>query len=223
MTVTAAQLESCEDGLISGDVGPLEIVVDCPESADETAPVAVICHPHPLYGGTLSNKVVHILASSFNRLGLAAVRFNFRGVGRSVGQFDNAVGEVDDLTAVVEWVRSQRPAAPIWLAGFSFGAYVALKAHADLQVERLLLVAPPLSLYSVTDVPPVKIPWLVIQGGEDEVIDAGQVRNWLDQQHHNPPQQIWLDEAGHFFHGRLNQVRDAIVEKWGEKVPVQTV
>jgi alpha/beta superfamily hydrolase len=200
--------------LINGPVGKLELRVDEPEAVEQSAPVAVICHPHPLHGGTLTNKVVHILASAFNRLGLMAVRFNFRGVGRSDGSFDNAVGEVDDLAAVVAWVRAERPGAPIWLAGFSFGAYVALKGHARLGAERLLLVAPPLSLYSVVDIPPVEIPWLVIQGGEDEVIDAQQVRIWLEQQQQNPPQLVWLEDSGHFFHGRLNQVRDAVVEYW---------
>jgi len=209
------QLDACSKGVIEGPVGSLEVVVDCPAQAQASAPVVVICHPHPLHGGTLTNKVVHILASAFNRLDLMAVRFNFRGVGRSDGSFDNAVGEVDDLAAVVDWVRAERPDAPIWLAGFSFGAYVALKAHARLGAERLLLVAPPLSLYSVADIPPVEIPWLVIQGGEDEVIDAEQVRDWLEQQQQNPPQLVWLDDSGHFFHGRLNQVRDAVVEHWG--------
>lgn len=201
--------------LINGPAGKLELRVDEPEAVEQSAPVVVICHPHPLHGGTLTNKVVHILASAFNRLGLTAVRFNFRGVGRSEGSFDNAVGEADDLAAVVEWVRAERPEAPIWLAGFSFGAYVALKAHARLGVARLLLVAPPLSLYPVADIPPVEIPWLVIQGGEDEVIDAEQVREWLEQQRQNPPQRVWLDDSGHFFHGRLNQVRNAVVELWG--------
>lgn len=201
---------------INGPAGQLEIQVEQPANEDPAAPVAVICHPHPLHGGSLNNKVVHILASAFNRMGLSAVRFNFRGVGRSGGEFDNAVGEVEDLAAVVSWVRNQRPDAPIWLAGFSFGAYVALKAHAELQAERLLLVAPPLSLYPVDDIPPVEVPWLVVQGGQDEVIDANQVREWLGRLGQNPPELVWLDEAGHFFHGRLNEVRDALIEKWSE-------
>lgn len=204
---------------INGPAGQLELRVEEPATAAPDAPVAVLCHPHPLHGGSLTNKVVHILASAMNRLGAVAVRFNFRGVGRSEGGFDNMVGELDDLRAVVSWVRRQRPDAPLWLVGFSFGAQVALKMHAELDARRLLVVAPPLSLYGTADLPPVAIPWLVVQGGEDEVIDAGQVRDWLAQQTDNPPQQIWLAEAGHFFHGRLNEVRDAVVEHWGDSAP----
>jgi hypothetical protein len=199
---------------INGPAGQLELRIDRPDTDTTDAPVAVLCHPHPLHGGSLNNKVVHILASSMNRLGAVAVRFNFRGVGRSEGAFDNAVGELDDLRAVIAWVRKQRPASPLWLGGFSFGAYVALRTHAEFKVERLLLVAPPLSLYPVDDIPTVAVPWLVIQGGADEVIDAEQVREWLDRQQTNPPQRIWMDKAGHFFHGRLNIVRDALVEAW---------
>lgn len=207
---------------IQGPAGQLELRIDQPDNVAADAPVAVLCHPHPLHGGSLNNKVVHILASSMNRLGAVAVRFNFRGVGRSEGAFDNAVGEQDDLRAVIDWVRKQRPTAPLWLGGFSFGAYVALRTHAEFGVERLLLVAPPLSLYPVDDIPPVAVPWLVIQGGADEVINATQVREWLDRPQQNPPQIIWMEEAGHFFHGRLNTVRDALVEAWSPRSPAAT-
>ena len=157
-----------------------------------------------------------------NRLGATAVRFNFRGVGRSEGEFDNMVGELEDLRAVVDRVREQYPDAPLWLGGFSFGAQVALKMHAQLGAERLLLVAPPLSLYGVDDIPPVAISWLVIQGSEDEVIDAAQVRDWVARQTDNPPQFIWLDGASHFFHGRLNEVRDAVISEWQTLSPAVT-
>ena len=203
--------------LIEGPAGKLEVKVEEPDNPAPQAPVAVLCHPHPLHGGSLTNKVVHILASTMNRLGAMAVRFNFRGVGRSEGEFDNMVGELEDLRAVVEWVRKQYPGAPLWLGGFSFGAQVALKLHAQLGAERLLVAAPPLSLYGTDDLPGIAIPWLVIQGSEDEVIDAGQVRDWVARQTDNPPRLIWLDGAGHFFHGRLNEVREAVIEQWGEK------
>ncbi|MDZ7661952.1 alpha/beta hydrolase [Thiohalophilus sp.] len=188
--------------------------VEKPDNPAQQAPVAVLCHPHPLHGGSLTNKVVHILAATMNKLGATAVRFNFRGVSRSEGEFDNMVGELDDLRAVVEWVREQYPDAPLWLGGFSFGAQVALKMHARVGAERLLVAAPPLSLYGTDDLPEIAIPWLVIQGSEDEVIDAHQVRDWVARQTANPPQLIWLDGAGHFFHGRLNEVREAVIEEW---------
>lgn len=203
-----------QNQLIEGSVGKLEVRVEEPDTPASDGPVAVLCHPHPLHGGSLTNKVVHILASTMNRLGATAVRFNFRGVGRSEGEFDNMVGEQDDLRAVVDWVREHYPGAPLWLGGFSFGAQVALKMHAQVGAERLLVAAPPLSLYGSDDLPEIAIPWLVIQGSEDEVIDAGQVRDWVERQSHNPPRLIWLDGAGHFFHGRLNEVREAVISEW---------
>ncbi|TDY04267.1 alpha/beta hydrolase [Thiohalophilus thiocyanatoxydans] len=208
-----------QNQLIEGPAGKLEIRVEEP---DHPAPVAVLCHPHPLHGGSLTNKVVHILASTMNRLGARAVRFNFRGVGRSEGQFDNMVGELEDLRAVVDWVREHYPGAPLWLGGFSFGAQVALKMHAQVGAERLLVAAPPLSLYGSDDLPEIAIPWLVIQGSADEVIDAAQVRDWAARQTHNPPRLIWLDGASHFFHGRLNELRDAVIEAWPTLSPGAT-
>jgi len=211
-----------QNQLIEGAIGKLEVKVEEPDHPAPQAPVAVLCHPHPLHGGSLTNKVVHILAATMNRLGARAVRFNFRGVGRSGGEFDNMVGELDDLHAVVDWAREHYPDAPLWLGGFSFGAQVALKMHAQLGAERLLVAAPPLSLYGSDDLPEIAIPWLVIQGSADEVIDAHQVRDWVARQTRNPPRLIWLEGAGHFFHGRLNEVREAVIEAWPTLSPPAT-
>ncbi|MFO8024347.1 alpha/beta hydrolase [Thiohalophilus sp.] len=211
-----------QNQLIEGPVGKLEVKVEEPDNPAPGGAVAVLCHPHPLHGGTLTNKVVHILAATMNRLGATTVRFNFRGVGRSQGEFDNMIGELDDLRAVVEWVREQYPGAPLWLGGFSFGAQVALKMHAQVGAERLLVAAPPLSLYGTDDLPGIAIPWLVIQGSEDEVIDAARVRDWVARQTDNPPRLIWLDGASHFFHGRLNEVREAVIEEWPALSPAAT-
>ena len=197
--------------LIPGPAGDIEVRLESLDEADSTveahpAPLAIICHPHPVYGGTMTNKVVHILAAGFRELGAHTLRFNFRGVGRSAGEFDNGRGETDDLGAVVKWARTRFPGSPLWLAGFSFGAWIALKSTAQLQPERLVLVAPPVDMYDFSAIPEVSVPWMVIQGGEDEVVSATAVADWAAQRQ-PAPQFKRLDSAGHFFHGQLNGLK----------------
>ncbi len=201
--------------LIDGPAGQLELLLNYPDPDKYPAskPVVVICHPHPLYGGSLTNKVVHMIGRAVNDLGLAAIRFNFRGVGKSEGSFDDGRGESDDLAAVVHWVRQQYPDSPLWLAGFSFGAYIALKAHKRVDAEKLLLVAPPVTLYDLEGVSEVAIPWWVIQGGQDEVIDPLAVDRWV-KQHSTPPIYEWYEPGSHFFHGQLNYLRDFVKQAW---------
>ena len=127
--------------LIQGAIGELELLTACPPDAAAQPITAVICHPHPLHGGSLQNKVVHTLARGFGELGARSVRFNFRGVGRSSGVYDNGMGETEDLLAVIAWVRARRPRDRLWLAGFSFGAYVALRASVRFDPAQLVLVA----------------------------------------------------------------------------------
>lgn len=205
----------CKDGqrLIGGPAGQLELQLQYSDSCPGSKPVVVICHPHPLYGGSLTNKVVHMIGRAVNDLGLASVRFNFRGVGKSEGSFDDGKGETEDLESVVTWIREQHPASPIWLAGFSFGAYIALKGHKRVSADRLLLVAPPVTLYDLGDVAAVDIPWWVIQGGQDEVIDPRAVDHWV-KQHPTPPVYEWYEPGSHFFHGQLNYLRDFVKQAW---------
>src|SRR2546423_13546714 len=128
---------------LPGPVGSLEAATNVPESADARAGVAVICHPHPLQGGTMHNKVVTTLERSLRELGLATVVFNFRGTGASDGVFDDGIGETDDLLAVARWAQHVRPRDALWLAGFSFGSYVAARAAAQLPVRQMISIAPP--------------------------------------------------------------------------------
>lgn len=207
-----------EELLVPGPVGPIEVLTSCPQCYSGDRPIAVICHPHPLYGGSLKNKVVHTLAETFNDLGLLTVTFNFRGVGRSKGRYDKGRGEVDDLLAVVSWFRKRYPRAPLWLAGFSFGAYVALKGYRQAEATRLLLVAPPVSMFDFSAAPEVTVPWLVIQGGKDEVISPQAVADWLRTQQHRP-QLRWMADADHFFHGRLKRLRESVMQLWQGAVP----
>ena len=205
-----------EHFLIPGPQGPLEAVLALPrENREAPRAIGVICHPHPLHGGTMANKVVHIIANSFNEMGLATLRFNFRGVGHSSGRFDHGHGESDDLKSVVDWLRSRYPALPLWLAGFSFGSYVALRAQAELGIDRLLLVAPPVAMFDFKTLQVPQADWIVIQGGKDEVSSPEKVSMWVGKQSANPPQYIWMSDADHFFHGRLSKIREALIETWG--------
>src|SRR5690606_27036375 len=129
---------------LAGPAGALELHVDLPEDDVAALPlVAIICHPLPTEGGTMHNKVVTMAARALRELGATTVRFNFRGTGESEGTFDEGRGEVDDLRAVAAWVREQRPGDAVWLAGFSFGAYVSLRAAASLKPDLLVSIAPP--------------------------------------------------------------------------------
>lgn len=205
----------CGEQLIPGAAGFIEALVKYPADYRTGRPIAVVCHPHPLYGGSMANKVVHILASTLVDIGLPVLRFNFRGVGKSEGHFDHGHGECDDLLTVIDWFAQRNGQAPVWLAGFSFGAFVAARAHVEANVERLLLVAPPVSLFDFRLAGELHVPTLVIQGGRDAVIDAQAVRLWTAAQRTRPALH-WMEDADHFFHGKLNQLRDLVQAEWGE-------
>jgi len=191
---------------IAGPAGAIEALTACPKEHAGVAATAVICHPHPLHGGTMHNKVVHTLARGFGDLGFASVRFNFRGVGASEGSFAEAEGETADLLAVLDWVRRQRPHDRIWLAGFSFGAYVALCAAAEANVAGLVTVAPAVHLYDFSTLHLPDCPWLLVQGDADEVVPVDTVHRWLSTLK-RPPETVILPGVGHFFHQRLNDLR----------------
>lgn len=197
--------------LLPGPAGAVEVAVDVPEPGTERMGVALICHPHPLHGGTMHNKVVTMVARSVRELGLATVRFNFRGVGKSEGEHDNGRGETLDLLAVGEWLAKVRPQHALWLAGFSFGAYVALLGARHLPVRQMISVAPPAGRWDFSAVLPPTCPWLVVQGEDDDVVEPQQVYNWIDGL---PPSErptlVRMPETGHFFHRRLMDLRGAI-------------
>ena len=202
---------------IAGPAGPLQAVVEDPRAAGAPAPAAfaVVCHPHPLHGGTLDNKVVTTLARTFHELAMPTIRFNFRGVGDSAGSFDDGHGETDDALAVVGHGRQRWPGAALWLAGFSFGGRVALGAASRPQagaVARLVTIAPAFTRFyaSPAEVPVPACPWLLVQGDADEVIAAADVIAWA-RVLSPPPQLAVLPGVGHFFHGNLNLLRDTIV------------
>lgn len=196
--------------LLTGPAGKLEVAVDCPAAGTARQGTAVICHPHPLQGGTMRNKVVTMLERALRESGLATVRFNFRGVGQSEGEYAEGKGEADDLAAVTNWVRDAQPQDALWLAGFSFGSMVALTSVSHLQADALITVAPPIDRgYGLEALSLPDCPWLVIQGEEDEVVDADSVFAWLDKIPRQPTL-VRMPETGHFFHRRLMDLRGAV-------------
>ena len=195
--------------VLEGPAGRIEAAVELPKPDDARRAVAVIGHPHPPDGGTMNNKVVTTIARALAELGIASVRFNFRGVGQSAGEYDAGRGETLDYLAVAQWLQAQRPNDALWLAGFSFGAWVALRAARQLPVQQMVCIAPPVGFRDFTGVPAPPCPWLVVQGEADDVVDPQQVFDWAEKVE-NPPTLVRMAEAGHFFHGRLVDLRGAI-------------
>lgn len=198
-------------GRMDGPAGLLEVQVDAPHGRDRGVDL-VVCHPHPLHGGTLDNKVVHTLARAARDEGVRAVRFNFRGVGNSAGTHDAGRGEVDDLLAIVDGLAAQEPGRRLLLAGFSFGAWIAAAGAVRLQDTArvplaLLLVAPPVQYPGFAALPRLTLPTTVMQGIEDEVVDAAAVSAWCLARQPGT-RQIALP-TGHFFHGMLPELKRA--------------
>lgn len=202
--------------LLDGPAGALEVHLEAPREARRPLSAALVCHPHPLYGGSMDNKVAYMLASAFRQLGAYSLRFNFRGVGRSAGGFDHGQGESEDVLFLAEHLYTQCAVEQLWLAGFSFGAYTALRAHQAAKARCLVLAAPPLRRFPCKDAP-ADIPVLVIQGGRDEIVAASEVETWLDTLPRRPDYHF-MPEAEHFFHGHLPRLRDTVMTWCEEKV-----
>jgi alpha/beta superfamily hydrolase len=194
-------------------VGDLEAVMEEPPGHDGRV-FGVVCHPHPLGGGTLDNKVVHTVARVMQELGLPTLRFNFRGVGASAGKFDDGAGETEDALAVIDWGRERWPQGALWLAGFSFGAYTALRASERREVQRLITIAPPVQRLQSAALRAPDCPWLIVQGDEDEIVSCQAVMSWAKSLSPQPQVAI-LRGASHFFHGRLQDLKDAIMAHVG--------
>jgi uncharacterized protein len=205
---------------IEGPAGPLEALIEtpaaaCGESHAVTA-FGVVCHPHPLYGGTLDNKVVYTLARAFEQRGAPAIRFNFRGVGASGGSYDDGRGEAADALAVIDWGRRRWPQAALWLAGFSFGGVVAVRIAAQARAARLVAVAPGINKIDPAGAAPPLCPWLIVQGDADDVVPPAAVLGWARALAAapgvRPPEVRVLPGGSHFFHGRINELRDLVLE-----------
>ncbi len=197
---------------VQGLAGRLETRLTLP-STPKVGQVAVVCHPHPLFGGTMDNKVITTLIRAFKDANIPVVSFNFRGVGASEGVHDHANGEVDDVLAVIEWSLAQTQATELYLAGFSFGSYVAASAVSRLSplpvhLRQLFLIAPPVHHYPMAGLSfPVNT--LIVQGDADEVVPADDVFAWAAQQHLHL---VRFEGCSHFFHGRLPELRQSILD-----------
>jgi alpha/beta superfamily hydrolase len=197
---------------LAGPAGALETKLEFgDETAGPPAVFGVVCHPHPLFGGTMDNKVAHTLARAMTECGAPTFRFNFRGVGASGGKFDEGRGETDDLAAVVAEGRRRFPAAKLWLGGFSFGAFVALRAATRVAPDRLGAVAPRGARFDLGEVANPECDWLLAQGDADDVVPPTEVLAWAAKQP-RPPRLHVLAGAGHFFHGRLHELKPLIVD-----------
>jgi len=197
---------------LAGPVGQLETKLEFPDGAVESPRVfGVACHPHPLYGGTMDNKLTHVLARSMNECGAPCFRFNFRGVGASAGTFDNGRGEAEDLAAVVAEGRRRFPGAALWLGGFSFGAFVALRGAETLAPDKLLAIAPPVARFELGSVAHPECDWLLVQGDVDDVVPPEAVLSWAKEQPRQPRLHV-LQGAGHFFHGRLHELKPLLLD-----------
>lgn len=184
--------------------GKVETVIDDPET--DRRGLLLVAHPHPLHGGSLDNKVVATLAKTALDQGWVAVRPNFRGVGMSEGTFGAGVGETEDLLAVVRFVEKSYPDLPWVLAGFSFGAYVQHRLRQQMPAQRLILIAPAVTMYEFD---PVPVDTVVIFGDADELIPPTAMQHWADAQHLTVKR---IPDAGHFFHGKLKELKQAFLE-----------
>ena len=196
-----------ERSTIDGPAGALEVVCNVPDMP--LSGIALIAHPHPHQGGTLDNKVVQTLAKTFFALGYVAVRFNFRGVGGSAGEFADGIGETDDALMVLAHAKAKYgEALPVVLAGFSFGSFVQTRVAKAMDAQRLVLIGPAVRRFAVEEVPADTI---VVHGETDDVVPLADVLAWA-----RPLELpiIVFPGCGHFFHGRLPQLQRVITGMW---------
>ncbi|MEB2872260.1 alpha/beta hydrolase [Pseudomonas rhizosphaerae] len=197
---------------IDGPLGPLEALY---LDAAQATGIALICHPNPVQGGTMLNKVVSTLQRTARDAGMLTLRFNYRGVGASAGSHDMGSGEVDDAQAVAAWLRAKHPELPLTILGFSFGGFVAATLAGRLEAEgeavkQLFMVAP--AVMRITESLPVHATLTVIQPDADEVVDPPLVYDWSDKLE-RPHELLKVAECGHFFHGKLTDLKDLLLPR----------
>jgi alpha/beta superfamily hydrolase len=202
--------------LLKGPAGIIEAVLTIPNNANERF-FALLGHPHSLQGGSMSNKVVTTLARSCKELGLASLRFNFRGVGNSEGIYDAGVGESEDMLFLANSLRQEKPDLEFIFAGFSFGSYVAYRAAAQSSHRLLLTIAPAVNHCNYSEFKPQPQPWVVLQGEEDEVVTPALVYDFA-QQSVPPLPLIRFPHTGHFFHGKLLELKANLMDVISHRV-----
>lgn len=208
-----------------------ELVINGPEGRIEAryqraksskAPIALVMHPHPKFGGTMNHKVVYHLFHAFARSGFSVLRFNFRGVGRSQGAFDNGAGELADAAAALDWMQSfHASASQCWVIGFSFGAWISMQLLMRRpEIDSFVSVAPPANIYDFNFLAPCPSSGLILQGVDDEIVpeeDVSKLADKLIGQRGPGIQYRTLLGAGHFFEGKLEEMTGT-VEKYVDSV-----
>ncbi len=181
------------------------------------APIAVVLHPHPLYGGTMNNKIVYHLYHAFVRHGFSVMRFNFRGVGRSQGTYDEGIGELSDAASALDWLQQQNPeASTCWIGGFSFGSWIAMQLLMRRpEIEGFLTVAPPANLYDFSFLAPCPSSGLIIQGNRDEIVpheDVIKLKEKIITQKGRVVDYTEVNNADHYFRNQLDELNSVVHE-----------
>ena len=200
--------------LIDGPVGQLEALY---QEVPEAHGLVLICHPNPVQGGTMLNKVVSTLQRTARDAGLITLRFNYRGVGASAGSHDLGSGEVDDAQAAAAWLRGEDPHLPLTLVGFSFGGFVAAALGGRLEgqgvaLKQLFMIAPAVMRLSGSEAAPLNVPLTIVQPDADEVIEPQIVYDW-SAAFPRPHALLKVAECGHFFHGKLTDLKDLVLPR----------
>ena len=195
---------------VEGKAGRIEAAHDKIKNANSDK-VAVICHPHPLYQGTMHNKVVTTIARAMKSCSIESFRFNYRGVGDSEGEYGEGFGETEDLISICEWIKANTSAKDIILCGFSFGGGVAYMGLEKLDmVSSLVTIAPAVDRFDLSGYTQPTIPWLTIQGTDDDTVSPQSVFDFMAKQDDSSLTLIKMDEVGHFFHGKLTNLKEVI-------------
>jgi alpha/beta superfamily hydrolase len=209
--------------IINGSEGRIEGRYS--QSENKQAPVVLVLHPHPLYGGTMNNKIVYRLYHTFVQNGFSVLRFNFRGVGKSQGKYDEGIGELSDAATALDWLQQQNPDAPTcWIAGFSFGAWIALQLLMRRpEIEGFVAVSPPANLYDFSFLSPCPAAGLITQGSKDDVVSeeyVGKLAAKLGAGHGASVQYNVIQNADHYYRGVEdelgNTVHDYVSQRMAE-------
>ncbi len=190
---------------------------------DKHAPVALVLHPHPKHGGTMNNKVCYNLYKSFVDQGFSTLRFNFRGVGKSQGEFDNGEGELADATAAMDWLQQyNRDAITFWVAGFSFGAWIALQLLMRRpEIERFITVSPPAGMYNFGFLSPCPRDGYIIQGNRDSIVEEPKVAKLVEELNSQQKVKVdysMIDGADHFFRDHMDELVTDVNQFVGEHI-----
>ncbi len=207
--------------MISGPEGRIQARYH--QASDPQAPIALMLHPHPLHGGTMNNKVVYTLYQTFRSRSFSVMRFNFRGVGRSQGSFDEGQGELSDAAAVLDWLQIQNPAADrCWIAGFSFGAWIAMQVLMRRpEIEGFVSVAPPANRFDFTFLAPCPSSGLIVHGGADKLVPEPEVAELaakLQDQKNIEVEYTVLKTASHFFEKELERLSETVDDYLGRRL-----